>query len=170
MAPTSLLPSLLPQHSLKLLVLVNSTTILVSFRRIPGRFVLPTQDAALFTSWLAQCATIKYTTRTGEQSCESNITKQQKNSWRCFVSRHNNRDAAVALGGRNGEWRCSRRVNILLANGDANARERRIVMHESCGSPAPTAPTPFRWWFYNTLLSFLAMVALRHCVLHAWGC
>ena len=73
----------------------------VSYLRIERWIVWGTQDAALFTSWLAQCATIKYTTRTGEQSCESNITKQQKNSWRCFVSRHNNEDAKRT----NGKWR-----------------------------------------------------------------
>ena len=100
----------------------------VSYLRIERWIVWGTQDAALFTSWLAQCATIKYTTRTGEQSCESNITKQQKNSWRCFVSRHNN-DAKRT----NGKWRRNSPINILLASGGAKRRAERIVMHESCG-------------------------------------
>ena len=85
----------------------------------------------------------------------SNITKQQKNSWRCFVSRHNNdvakrkRQMAPQLPGKHfiGKWR--RKTPCTP-----------IVMHESCGEAARRHPRHSDTFSYSSTLNSINSIIL----------
>ena len=100
--PTSVLPvtSALCWYSCKYLSTI--TIYLFPFGEFPDDSCCPLKMRLYLRHGLRQCFHYKIHNRRRrrlkrrEQRSESNITKQQKNSWRCFVSQHNNANARLA--------------------------------------------------------------------------